>query len=212
MRLHFIKARRSFVGSRHINLYHLAMFHGHGERTGAKYPGLDYHLGDKLRYPLHLVKNVYRIAPVFQPNLNLIVCPDLQRTLADLSNVAWLQVRYARLFSVPYEKGTLPRASIRDVTTILARYPDEPGLHATIPSYYEMIVPVAQTIFAGAKKHREAEVRLPDGRVYSIPVSSRISTSHPIYWDSGLMIADDVFGIMEPYLDFDYFIHVLVDC
>lgn len=187
------------------------MFHGKARRIGAPYPGLVYRYGDKLRHPLRLTKNVYRIRDIFNPTGNWIVSGEVKSLLHDLRNVAFLRVEFECVFEAAFELDEPPP---REMTAepvedddVFALFDHDDELAEKVGDWYELIVPDQRQIARELKKGLTT---------YSIPreltssalrvdMAPHLFDEYPITWEGGHFLRHDVFELLERFIDPHFF-------
>jgi hypothetical protein len=114
-----------------------------------------------------------------------------------------LPVKFSCVFDVPYQKGIFD-PYIKDAETFLRKQKHVPSLLENLPRYFEMVIASYDDIVSG--KH-ETTYRIFDetGVTKQLSIADDIIAHYPMFWRSGLFISEDVYAILKPCIDGDYF-------
>ncbi len=77
--------------SRPIDAFHYDMFHGYNLRMPT-----DYALNEKIKSPLKLVKNAYKISDLFNPNLDFVVSERLKQKIEIFPHITLVQNKFIK--------------------------------------------------------------------------------------------------------------------
>src|SRR5437867_4490199 len=97
MRGYVLNQRLVFEPGQRFDACHAEMFHG---LVDTRFERDDNNLGDPLIRPLHLRKNVSRLAPIMKPSRNLVVSEAIRSTLTSFRNIAFFEVAFSCLFTL----------------------------------------------------------------------------------------------------------------
>ncbi|NQU76839.1 MAG: hypothetical protein HQ546_11060 [Planctomycetes bacterium] len=154
-----------------------------------------------------MIKNVYNISAIFSPSLNFIISEEVRTRLEQVQHIAFLEVKYEKLFNVPYHKGLDdgPPLDPDFPETLFNRYDHDRSLAVEIGHFFEMIVPRLRYVVSGFQDKVRIAVRCPKCSELRTEVSQSMLDEFPIVWESGLFMSQHVFSSIESYIDRDYF-------
>jgi hypothetical protein len=187
------------------------MFHG------ISVPDMRHNLGGDLSKPLCLERNVYQIPDIFLPVGNFVVSSRVKEKLEGLPNIAFLPVRFSRLFSFPFRAGDFSYfqtdSFLQDPVEyapekFFARQENSPSLHSSVGEYYEVIVPRLNDIKARyhhLKRYRYLFEFAVVNSELELELSPELLRDHPAVWQFWNVLSEDVYRRMLPYFNWDYF-------
>ena len=202
-----------------VGVEHSVMFHGDGRRPGSLLAR--YTLGDDLEHPMHIRRSGTFVPPLFSPTPGRLAVTDTVRdSIARVTeNVQFLRIEVDKVVDLAVAKGdfSMREAALADrygpnLDTLLDRLPDIPGLHEQIGPFYEVIVPRASD-----RVNEFSHANIVDIGLYMGPRDDDCLTTHictdmlevyPIVSAPKLcwVVRDDVFEILDPFIDRDYYI------
>ena len=216
MNVHVIRKKLSERGL--FNIFHYKMFHGIAELKGD--PNATCHfVGDDLSIDLLVRRNGLVVPPIFQPGLSIIVSNRVKSSLSGLANIIFVPVVFHKLVNYPFAIGDFSYFDQADYLqdpvqfdpeTLIDRLPDVPALHARVDSYYEIVVPIDNRI---ASQYSDLQtVQVPQGSPSSDQwedalLSEAMFSDYPIIWAWELLFTDRAFAIIEPFLDWNFYYH-----
>jgi hypothetical protein len=222
MNVHFIY---KFTSSARINVFHYCMFHGEARRRGLpEHKNPCHHLGDELTEPIELSRPGTRVPDIFMPRTNLIVSEDVRRVLAPFSGIVFYPVVFSKLIDCTYKAGDLsyydthefhkdPRK--HDPEKLIARMPDVPAFHEATAKYFEIVSPWHETLLGTAGNAvMDVPIRviyLGDEYTSHLQLSEPLLRAYPIIASGmadcgpGIIIRSDVYQVLFPHFDWDYF-------
>ena len=206
MNFYIVAKRTSFDG---INMtgYQSDMFHGDEPEDNIRQ--VIYTYGDKLEERVHLEVNLFNLADIIKPSRHLVVSEKIKNILADVKNIAFLQVAFDKIINVPYKPGMLPDTHknlfSREPYSFTSLYEHDPSL--TIGNYYELIAPEIYIIEKSYSDLAEFCFKYPGSNyMYKLKLSRTMLNDNPVIWTSdGVIFRDFVFEKIEKYFNWDYF-------
>ena len=151
---------------------------------------------------------------VFSPVGNLVVSDRVKELLHWVPNVEFLRVEFGKLTSIPYAAGQVtarcghldPLATTPEL--FFDRLPDEPALRANVGKYFEVVSPRISDVQGDYKDLREFRCQFTKTVVHAdldLLFSRRLLTDYPIIWQFKVILADRVFEIVSPFVNWDYY-------
>ena len=207
MRIYYVN-KNTLYDNPEVGVYQDLMFHGEALRHGAERPGASYNLlEDDLRLPLWLVKNVYDVSPIFCPGIDLIVSQEVREELERFEFIVFLEVKYEKLFDVPYSKGVDYYHLLEPdyPETLFDAYDHDASLADKIGRRFEMVVPRLSHVIGRYQDKVKISVRCPGCAVLKTEMSLSMLDEFPIVWESGFVMNDEAYSVIEGYIDRDYF-------
>ena len=209
----------SYLDKPAISPFHAAMFHGTFYRGGQG--NAPARLGAGPIEPAMLVKNVHHIGDCFSP-MNFVISKKVRGRLGTRPNIEFVQVGYQKLFDYPYEKHDLSfydRMAELDVLDddldeaiegLIESQPNNLSLAERVGSHYEVVHWRHQDVFEKFPEARPVPFEVPFTLTHAAPFGGRLSprmmNEYPLLWtEHGTVIRHDVFEILEPFLDDDYY-------
>ena len=193
-----------------VSVYAKSMFNGLAARHGASYPGLDYRYGHRLRHPLNLTKNAYRIADIFKPGGNWVVSRRVKDLLDGLPHVAFLPVKFEKVFEHPYELDHEPDEEWSedfDDDDYYDPHDHDPQVEAGMGEWFEVIVANYHQFAQGyAANHKTYKIkREMSSKPLEVVLSAEIFENYAIFWHFGFFVRGDVFRGIKEFLDRNFF-------
>ena len=202
-----------------VGVEHDIMFHGDGRRPGDL--RAFYMLGDDLLHPMHIRRSGTFVPPLFSPTPGQLAVTDTVRDAIERAteNVQFLQMKVDKVVDLVVAKGdfSMREAALADrygpnLDTLLDRLPDIPGLHEQIGPFYEVIVPRASDRVSEFTDSANVDIDIHLGPDQTDRLTTTVSTemleTYPIVGAPKLcwVVRDDVFEILDPFIDRDYYI------
>lgn len=172
---------------------------------------------DQTLVPLDIERNGWRVPDIACPSFQLVVSDRVMQALQKLPGIAFLRVRFAKIVHYeyrlePYQHHGDPRFRDEDGELLEDVFDGLPAVldyHRTIGPHHEVLMRFPREMEA---LHPEAEYRCVIGEPHSKQVhglvSPRMLEEHAIIdAGSGYFMGDRTFAILEPFLDWDFFIH-----
>lgn len=208
MNYHVVSVRSRFIGTS-IRSIHAAFFHGKAKLGGFYPTAHDFRITHEPDTPLQLHKNVYNIGDIFAPEFELVVSNMVANRLAGIPNLELQPVQFDLLYSYPYEVGDLGCGfkTYDAQMEFIDRCEDDPALHLALGPFYHLEMLPVRSI---REKYMDIEPTVVelDAEFQSIPISCEIFSTHPAYSLGGTTImCEAVFNCLEPYIDWNYFMH-----
>lgn len=215
MRAHLISSFVPGPASRDLDWFHYEMFHGTSDRQNL--PDSLYAQSDE--HPLLVTKNLYDLAPVWEPQggtLCLVVSETVRARLADLPAVRFYPVRFVKVFRLKYAPGDFSwqarYPSDEALRAFLEGLPHDPVLAREVPPYFEMRVPFGYEIRKEFGEIPEISVPMDGalGGAEEVAVNAAVLQKYAVCSPGVLVCTDAVFAVLEPFLDWRYFRHASV--
>jgi len=157
-----------------IDAFHAEMFHGSYSRAGVPdYYCENYRPDSSLEHPLYLTKNTYRIGDLFEPTGSIIVSERMKDRLSVLPNIAFLRVRFEKLFEFPYAEGDFSiydDPDFRRAEDLIASLPHRPELEQQLQPYYELLV----------YRHQDVQLIFDDLTVVKMQIPESVYFDEPM--------------------------------
>lgn len=211
--------------SNRIGALHWEVFHGQGRHPEADLieeqdplgfppiPGIT----NDYREPLHITRSGVFIPPIFKISRSLVVSQAVFDKIKHLKNIEGVPVVFEKLVDLPmpalgdmsWYTRDLPYADDPDPLHEYEYLEDVPALHQKAGNYYEILGVIRRDL---PKDEWELQsVKLNFGRYFSptsIPapeLSNALLEKYPVISGSRVVLRGDLFAILAPYLDLDYF-------
>ena len=204
-----------------ITTFHCAVYHGYayypsevGKAPGDK--GGRPAVNNKNRERLHAWRSGRFVPEVFMPGGFLIVSPRLADKLKKIPGMELVDVVFEHLVDVG-----MPRIGDGSWSgsPLQLRFPEPTDWFRTLPHVREFEPRVAGYQQVLAADLFELEERYPDARRYDVrfgsypdsgvPIrdllSQKVFQDYPVIFSGPLFMREEVFKIIAPYLDLDYF-------
>lgn len=186
-----------------IGFWEWAMFHGTARRTGAKCPGIGYFKGDTLEVSLQLSHCVDNIPDVIYPSCFLLITGTVQAKLKGVGSLAFLPVINSKVFSIE-NQGKNDIRSDASLEDLYAHYRNEKGLASRAGVYWEVVCcrsfDICHNYATKVKK-----LRIPGRSGIETKLAPAMLADYQWLWDGYYIVQEDVFNIVEPYLDPRFF-------
>ena len=206
MNFYIVRKITSFDGI-NMTTYQYDMFHGN--ETDDNIRQVIYAYGDKLEEKVHLDVNLFNLADIIKPSRHLVVSEKIKNILADVKNIAFLQVVFDKIINVPYRPGMLPDTHknlfSHEPYSFTSLYEHDPSL--AIGNYYELIAPEIYRIEKNYNDLTEFCYKYPGSDfMHKLKLSRTMLNDNPVIWTSkGVIFRDFVFEKIEKYINWDYF-------
>ena len=202
-----------FGNSNQISEFHYVMFHGLAERPGAeKYTPEEHGFGRGAGLPLSITRPGVFFPPLCMPQSNLVVNRELATALRRISNISLLPVGFASLFDVKYKKGDASwydeGMMPGDPDEFARNAPDERARFEPIPEFFEVLSERYQDVhdkFDDRKRFRLKAVSSNFRPRAEFEASDEMFKLHPIIWNRFTIVSEEVFEVIEPHIDRDFF-------
>jgi len=197
-----------------IDAFHAEMFHGSYSRAGVPdYYCENYRPDSSLEHPLYLTKNTYRIGDLFEPTGSIIVSERMKDRLSVLPNIAFLRVRFEKLFEFPYAEGDFSiydDPDFRRAEDLIASLPHRPELEQQLQPYYELLVYRHQDVQLIFDDLTVVKMQIPESVYFDEPMVAGLSVAmleqFPILWhDHGVILAEKAYMILKDSIRPPYF-------
>ncbi len=180
---------------------------------GGEFPSSkDYRVIHPVDVPLRLHKNVFRIADLFAPELQLVVSDRVAKDLAQIGNLELSAVSFEVLYEYPFLPGDLGCGfeAHDEQMRFIDRQKNDPALRRQLEQYYQIVIPPIREI---RLLYPNTKIQITkDGEPLVIPVSEEVLRAIPMFsLGSTTILRSDVFEILEPHIDNLYFSHLRFD-
>jgi hypothetical protein len=207
-----ITAASNFLERPRIKAFHAGMFHGLAKRDKF-YPNDTTEWADSnaAATPLSIYRTVHGIPPICKPSTHLIVNEALANKLLGVPNIQVARVTFARLADIFWQKGDdswFDKWGETDSFTLLTKQPNVPSIRAPL-DFFEIRTYRLNDIlphFTSAKEIAIEHGTPPLHEGISIRLSSQMLTEYPMLWWYGVIVNAEVFQILGPQLDQDFFV------
>jgi len=182
--------------------FQFAMFFGEDLRKETSYA-----LGDKPLPPARLVKNVYKLADWFNPNLNFIISERLKQKLGNFKNIGFQEVEYVKLFEYPYADDDFSHWDIKgykDVDSFIKKLKHDKKLKAKIGKYYELLIPRYKDVVNQYNDLTEYKISLDfDDKfdIYVLILSEKFMNIYPVLWMMETIFNEQIYEIVKEYIN-----------
>lgn len=214
MNVCIVRKNTSFLHTKAIESYHYTMFHGIACRGERGLPMENYNFGDELRTSLKLSINSYRLNPIIQPSLNLLVSKEVKVLLNGLAGVEFLAVEivYARPIKyAEYDFSFWDNPSYLDdgegPERVLLNAPNDLSSLPSGFAYYEVICPELFGMAKSGESTTQLEYNFPELFVSeSVPVTREILERYPyLSFGSELIFEESLFEKLKKHFNPHYF-------
>lgn len=210
--------------SNRISILHTEVFHGVGnypeadqlEKEGQDFPPIPGITND-YREPLHITRSGVFIPSVFILSGSLVVSQEVFDKLKKINNIEGEPVIFEKLVDLPmpalgdmsWYTRDLPYSDDPDPVHEYDCLEDVPLLHKKAGAYYEILGAIRRDLPKDQWPLQTVKLnfgRYFSGWTYSDPeVSRALLEKYPIISGVNIILRGDVFAIIAPYLDLDYF-------
>jgi hypothetical protein len=219
MKLHVIKKLAYFGNTEVVKDVHYVVFHGTAKRQGRYYPhDPAASLENEIRDPLELTRSGQLVPAVFMPSSSFVVASDVRRNYADTPHIEFLKVHFDKLVNFYYGKGDMSYYYGReyvDPLHVIKQLPDVAEYHTTIGDFYEMVVARHQDVvprYANLTKVEKAIGPTPQDEPFRCAVCEEMMGDYPVQWNiGGTLFSEQAFRIIEPHIDWDYYLRVEIE-
>lgn len=218
MKFHVIHPLCFYGNTKAIDAFHADMFHGKASRGGRQPHSKNDRGTYELDRPMRLHKNVFEIADFFMPEFECVVSASTKDALSEMSTLRFERVVFEAMYSYPYRANDFSFWNeLKDYYSqqdFIDDQTDDPLLHGEVGAYYHMIAPT----------FRENRTRFRDWRDVSLEADPResgqieVAFSRNLLTDAGMYCTgtkvvanDDVYARLAPFIDANYFTHVVAD-
>lgn len=216
MKIHAVSQASPKDEHRGIRYIHYFSFHGLTTRDGKMtIHAPDVYFSNDVRIPLDCVRNGRYIPEIFAPDSRLIVSEKVKQHLSTYCSCEFLRIRFQKLFEYEfYKPGDFSWYNTEDAIRVendpdrlVDDLEDIPKYHEAAQHYYEMIEPSLYEIGYGDVPC-DAMIELDN--VSSIkaefPAIPKLFEEHPVVTVGSLLLRDDVFKVLEPFINWEYFL------
>lgn len=196
--------------------YHSSIFHGIASQPETlDQMLLPPSLTNQNREPYRIRRSGRFVPRIWMASSSLIVADSVKQQLARLLNMDFLPVIFERLVDVPmpalgdfswYERITYPPEPEPDYE--LKTSPDVPAFHQTIGRFWEVLSANLYELDSRPNDAKPVEVDFGSYAVKpneNVLVSLSLLQKYPVVWSGITQVREDVFAIIAPFLDIDYF-------
>jgi hypothetical protein len=182
--------------------FQFAMFFGEDLRKETGYA-----LGDKPLPPARLVKNVYKLADWFNPNLNFIVSERLKQKLSNFQNIGFQEVEFVKLFEYPYADDDFSHWDIKgykDVDSFIKKLKNDKKLKDKIGKYYELLIPNYKDIVNQYNDLKEFKLSLnirDKYDIYILKLSEKFLKDYPVFWMMKTICIEEIYEAIREYIN-----------
>lgn len=202
---YYIDKKIDFDGTK-LSLFDSHMFHGAAKRPNAEYPLLDYNIGDKIEFPVHLIRNTYNIPEMFLPNTNLIISEEIKEYLEPFPGLGFFKVQYLKLFYKEYEEGKSKDIEIEDW---MDHFQHDLKLESTLNPYFELIVPRYSVIEDKFDNKKSYSVE-SDISSFKIELNDELFKKYPIFWHESIFVREDLYRYLESKINKNHFLCISI--
>lgn len=210
--------------SNRISILHTEIFHGLGnhpeadqrEREGQDFPPIP-GISNNYREPLHLTRSGTFIPAIFIVSGSFVVSREVFGKIKHVNNVEGEPVVFEKLVDLPmpalgdmsWYTRDLPYSDDPDPVHEYDYLEDDPLLHQKVGTYYELLGANRRDL--PKDQWPLQKVTLNFGRYFSgwmssyAEVSKTVLERYPIIAGASIILRGDIFEIIAPYLDLDYF-------
>lgn len=191
------------------DVYSKDMYHGDARRCGHPRPFPDREFYPTpfrgTAEPLELVRSCVDVPDVFQPATSLVVSDRVRQQLATFDGIEVREVGIAKLIDWRYEPD-------RDRLEFARRLFDGgdvfdfyPAVDRAIGSYFELICPVPEEI-GDCCGSDELQSIVIDADDEPVGLCESMFARWPVIWWSFNLVREDVYRVLEPNMNPDFFI------
>jgi hypothetical protein len=196
------------------------MFHGSIERKNRRPQSTVSHWkgADDLSDPVHVKRNGRIVPDIVCPLQCLMVSTVVSGKLAPFPNILFVPVVFDRLVDYEFRAGDFSFQQDKRLRRIVHAssleglfdlFPDVRDLHATVGPYHEVVVERLWKVLEQFKPLRTISVSSDltyTPRRTELQLNERLVQAYPVIWtEVGYMFREDVFRVIDPHLDRDYF-------
>ncbi|SRR5260370_26925755 len=201
----------TFTSSARIKAFHYVMFHGRYDADAPDHP-TSHDLSTDMSRHIPISRNGTTIPDIFEPRA-LVISHAVARKMESFPNVGFRPVIFTKLVDYPYRAGDF--SFYEDNTPqvfahagkFLNRLPDVPELHKRAGKYFEMIVPRLQDIAPRYDDTTDFKIQVPGSALYerTAALSKTLLRDYPAVWKGYNIFSEEVFAVLKPHIDWDYF-------
>jgi hypothetical protein len=216
MKFYTITAASNFLQRPLISSFHAAMFHGLAERGGKEYPHDPVVWANTDSFdPLLISRTIRGVPEISQPSGDLVVSQRLAEKLRRFRNIRLAPVQFKRLVDVNYQKGDdswfdeWGELGSKAPEEILRTQPDVPEFHDRIGAFFEVQTYRLNDIVNRYPSAKEITIETGTPPLHNtevIRLSPELLTDYPMVWWSDIIVNPEVFDILDPHLDRDFFV------
>lgn len=212
-----------YKSKKKMDIVHKLLFHGDAIRADAPANPAEWgrgtwkhSIGDDLSHPLLLIRSGLYIPPIFNPGVALVIRQELYGRLRDFPGLVFADAKPKKLinlwkpigdFSFYESRDPVIRRNKRRPDMLLDWMPNDPSLFAKFPKCYELVAYNVH-LYRGEEPHtvrvnfvmnndRETKVE------FTCPTS--IIDTYPVLWSSVFFLRQDLFDLIEDFIDYDFF-------
>jgi hypothetical protein len=213
MHFYTVTVASNFINRPLLSEFHASMFHGLAEREGRVHPhDAKVWASSSVVNPLVVSRTVCNVPDISQPSTHLVVSERIANSLKTFKNIRLVPVVFKRLVDVEYKTGDMSWQSqwgTRDPNSLLRELPEADVTKRNIGTFYEMLTyrlndvsgqyPTAASIVI--------EQRTPPMQVTEdISISKEMLADYPSLWWGSVIMSEELFAVLDPHLDRDFFI------
>ncbi len=194
-----------------IHSFHEEMFHGENLRYVDGLLKPDYHLGEEIKSPMKIIKNVYKMPKLFSPDLSLVVSEQLREKLSTFPHIEFVKVEFVKLFEFPYEPNDFSFYDIKGFKTpdkFIKKQRHNKKLKDKIGDYYEMVIARYRDFvdnFKNLSTYKLSIDYFDDEEMNELGFSKELLDEYPIFRKWGTIFTEPVFNILKDYIDPNYY-------
>ena len=221
MRIHVLHKITFFLGNKSIDTFHYTMFHGLETRPGCSESYKTYFLDDIIEHPLHLTLDFYRINPIIQPGVNLLVIEPVKKIITQFENISFLPVTLSKVKVIPYREGDFSHWDNPDYQDdgegpdrLLLAGRDERKRIPFLPQYTEVIGANSERVKKRFKAMNNFNVEFKASKKnIDIFASPELVKTYPLQWQNGVFIVhDSLFQAIQEFINPTYFEICSLEC
>ncbi len=214
MNIYIVHAYLSFGPEDRVDSYHFAMFHGVCERkykSDTNLSSIEY----QAKGPLMIITNAYRVNPIIQPGLNLVVTAEVGKLFSNYTDVKLVEVIIEGVAMIEYAEGSMkhwdnPRYKDSGGTPerILVNKAKRQNLKWTGPQLLEVVPHDGEIIYdASPQNSINIPVQTPaTSEVLEIRGSRDAFKQYGYLWSDGMhCFRDDIFKHFKDAFHKDYY-------
>ena len=172
----------------------------------------DYNLGEEIKSPMKLIKNVYKMPDLFSPHSTVFVVSEkLRKQLAIFPHIEFVKVEFIKLFEFPYEPNDFSFYDIKgfkNPESFIKKQRHNKKLKDQIGDYYEMVIARYQDFADKFKNLNTCKLSIDyfdDEEMNELGFSKELLDEYPIFWEWKTILTEPVFDVLKDYIDPNYY-------
>ncbi len=194
-----------------IHTFQGEMFHGENIRYVDGLLKPDYHLGEEIKSPMKIIKNVYKMPKLFSPDLSLVVSEQLREKLSTFPHIEFVKVEFVKLFEFPYAPNDFSFYDIKGFKTpekFIKKQRHNKKLKDQIGDYYEMVIARYRDFADEFKNLNTCKLSIDyfdDEEMSELGFSKELLDEYPIFRKWETIFTEPVFNILKDHIDPNYY-------